>query len=106
MVKRAPFNFRFNGKDYVATCGARDTLKSLTEGGFHNDSDVKLLVEIAQFGTGTRPAEKDKIELCVDADGIPCPVEEAVGSRVSMRIQKIGRSGGGLSYELKTATRG
>lgn len=105
MVKDSPVSFRFSGKDYLATCGARDTMKSLTEGGWHHDMDVTLLVEIAQFGSDTRPNEKQKIELCVDSDGIPCAVEE-VANRVAMKIQKIGRSGGGLSYELKTDTRG
>lgn len=106
MVKRATVGFAFGGKDYVATCGARDTEDSLTEGGYHHDSDLTLLVETSQFGNDTRPAEKDKITLCVDADGVPCPTEEAVGERVEMRIERIGRSGGGASYELKTATRG
>lgn len=106
MIADAPVTFAFNGKDYTATCGARDTMKSLTDGGFHNDTDVTLLVEIAQFGADTKPNEKSKITLCVDSDGIPCAVEDAVGDRVGMRIQKIGRAGGGLSYELKTDKRG
>lgn len=106
MVKRSPVTFGFNGKDYTATCGARDTMKSLTEGGYHNDSELTLLVEIAQFGADNRPTEKSKLTVCVDADGVPCGVEDAVGSRVEMRVQSVGRAGGGLSYDLKTATRG
>lgn len=106
MVAHSPITFGYGGTDYTATTGARDTMRSLAEGGFHNDQDFSLLVEIAQFGDAERPGEKDIVTVCVDADGIPCPADEAVGDRISARIQRVGRAGGGLSYELRTVTRG
>lgn len=105
MVAHSPITFRFGGKDYTATTGARDTMAALSEGGFHNDQEFSLLVEIAQFGSDTRPAEKQKIEVYVDADGIPCAADDSTG-RVTARIQTIGRAGGGLTYTLRTDSRG
>ncbi len=105
MVSHSPITFTFGGVDYVGTAGARDTMLSLTDGGFNNDQEFSLLVETAQFGSDSRPGEKQKIAVCVDADGIPCGADDSV-RRLAARIQTIGRAGGGLTYTLRADTRG
>jgi hypothetical protein len=102
----APYTFGFGGVDYLATCGARDTMQSLVEGGFHNDTEFTALVEAAQFGSATQPAEGQNITVCLDKNGVPCLAEDASGNRLTVRISKITRAGGGLTYTLRTNTRG
>jgi|GEM_PF-5376177 len=106
MVSDAPITFGFGGVDYTGTTGARDTMKQLTEGGFHEDSEFRILVNPAQYGSAAKPAEKAVLAVCVDGDGIPCAADDAVGSRINVRVQEIGRAGGGITYTVRTATRG
>lgn len=105
MVSDQPITWGFGGIDYTGTLGARDTFKSLTEGGFIAEQELRMLVETAQFGEATRPAERQKITICVNADLIPCHVDDAVGSRVNARITRIDRAGGGLTYTISTTAR-
>jgi hypothetical protein len=106
LISRAPFTFGFGGKDWTATTGARDTMRALTEGGYHNDEEFSALVDAAQFGGDTPPAIGSKLAVCVDGNGVPCPADEAVGERLNVRVKKAGRAGGGFTYTLRTATRG
>ncbi len=105
MVADHPVTFGFNGVDYVGTHGHRDTGETLEMGGFLQEQEFRLLVSTAQFEGGSRPAERDKITLCVDADLIPCSVDDAVGARVGARITEIGRAMGGLTYTIRTDKR-
>jgi hypothetical protein len=105
LISREPFTFGFGGIDYVATCGARDTMQSLVEGGIHHDTEFTALVESAQFAQVTAPTEKDQITVCVDSSGVPCAAEDAA-RRITCRIQSVTRAGGGMTFKLRTNTRG
>jgi hypothetical protein len=106
MVIDSPYTFGFGGTDYRATCGARDTFKSLTEGGYHDDTEFTALLDPSQFGESTQPAEGDDLTVCLDSNGIPCLADDAEGDRINVRISKITRAGGGLTYTLKAKSRG
>lgn len=107
MINDVPITFSFGGADYTGTAIGWRTRKELTEGGYHNDIQEKqILVDPAQYGTNAKPAEKSVLAVCVDGDGIPCTATDAVGSRVRVRVQEAGRSGGGISYTVTTETRG
>ena len=101
-----PVTFGYGGTDYTGTTGARDTMKELTEGGFHHDQEFAILVPIAAFGNAAAPSEKDILTVCVDAYGIPCSADETTSARVNARVQKVGRAGGGLTLTLKAEGRG
>lgn len=105
IVNDQPITWGFGGKDYLGTIGSRDTMKMLTEGGFIADQKLRILVETAQFETATRPRERETITICVNADLIPCYVDDAVGSRVNGRITQIDRAGGGLTYTIGSVAR-
>lgn len=105
-VNSTPVTFGWNGKDYTGTTGARNTMTEYAPGGVYNDQDFSILVATAQFGEDARPTERATFTVSVDADGIPCAADEAVGARITARIVSIGRAGGGLTYTLKTEQRG
>lgn len=107
MVGRERVSFEFMGGVYSGTCGARDTMRDLVEGGYVDDQDFSILVPLENISEATRsPREKDKIAVCVDNDGIPCAVEDAVETRVNCTIQKVGRALAGLTFTLSTTQRG
>jgi hypothetical protein len=106
IVADAPVTFGFGGVDYTGTCVKRQTSSQLVEGGFLYDQEIKLTVEVSQYGSATRPAERDTLTLCMDADGIPCATADAVATRINARILGIGRAGAGLTYQLQTVNRG
>lgn len=107
LVSDAPITFSYGGADYVGTAIGWRTEKSLTDVGFHADIQPKqILVNPAQFGGAPQPGEKAVLSVCVDGNGVPCPADEAVGSRVSVRVQEIGRAGGGITYTVRAETRG
>lgn len=103
---RVPVTFSWQGKDYAGSCAARRTTKEAAPGGVFNDQEFSITVAIEAFGEDARPTERKTIAVCVDADGIPCAADSAVGSRIAARIVSIGRSGGGLVYEVTTEQRG
>ena len=105
IVPDDPVTFGFGGIDYTGTSGPRDLMKSLTEGGNHADQEFEILVPIAAFGSAARPAENQVITVCVDAFGVPCSSDES-GTRVNARVKKITPAGGGITYMLRTDTRG
>jgi hypothetical protein len=107
MVGDVPITFSFGGADYVGTAIGWRTEKELTEGGFHADIQPKqILVDPAQYGSAAQPGEKAVLSVCVDGNGVPCAVDSAVGSRVRVRVQAVGRAGGGITYTVRAETRG
>jgi hypothetical protein len=102
-------NFDFAGVTWVASAGSRDTMKSLTQGGFTRDQEVSLLVPCDQFieAQTTPPTEQGTITLHINDAGIPCDKDSASNTTptVSARITRISRSGGAYTYELRTAKR-
>jgi hypothetical protein len=107
MVSRERVNWEFAGGIYAGTCGARDTMRELVDGGIINDQDFALLVPLEAVGAlAVKPQERSIISVCVDNDGIPCSIEDAVEARVPCRITKIGRALAGLTYTLTTVQRG
>jgi hypothetical protein len=107
IVSDVPITFSFGGVDYTGTAIGWRTEKELTEGGFHADIQPKqILVDPSQYGSDAQPGEKAVLSVCVDGNGIPCSVGSAVGSRVRVRVQDIGRAGGGITYTVRAETRG
>ncbi len=107
IVKDAPITFGFGGVDFQGTAVGWRTAKELTEGGFHDDiREKQILVAQSQFEGRTPPEEKAVLTVCVDRYGVPCLAGAAAGARVSVRVQEIGRAGGGLSYVVSAETRG
>jgi hypothetical protein len=93
----------------VGTSGARDTMRYLEQngGGTIDDQEFTILVATAAFGEVTPPGDnRQTITVCVDAHGIPCAADRAVGSRVTARIVSVTRAGGGLTFTLTTEQRG
>lgn len=105
MVADSPVSFEFDGVGYTGTAGPRDTMKELTEGGFHADEEFLLMAAVEQFDGQNRPTEKDQITIYLTADGIPCSAEDAASSK-NMRVKKVGRSGAALTFTLGTIGRG
>jgi hypothetical protein len=107
IVGRERVSFEFEGGIYSGTCGARDTMRELVEGGYVDDQEFAILVPLEHLAAAPRkPSEKDRIAVCVDGDGIPCAVEDAVDARVQCTIQKVGRALAGLTFTLSTVQRG
>jgi hypothetical protein len=104
IVADAPVTVGFGGSDYTGTSGARDTMRSLTEGGHINDQEFALLFQCSAFGSATPPTEREKVTVCVDANGIPCAAEDST-SRINARVRSIGRAGAGLTYTLQSEAR-
>ncbi len=105
MVGDSPITFAWGGVDYTGTTGARDTMSELVDGGKVNNQEFRILVATAAFGDVAPPGERAKVEVCLDAHGIPCSADEEI-SRVSARITAIGRAGGGLTFTIATDQRG
>lgn len=107
IVGRERVSFEWQGGIYSGTCGARDTMRELTEGGYVEEQQFAILVPLEHLASADRkPREKDKIAVCVDNDGIPCAVEDAAEARVQCTIQKVGRALAGLTFTLSTTQRG
>ena len=107
IVGRERVSFEWQGGIYSGTCGARDTMRELREGGYVEEQQFAILVPLEHLAAADRkPREKDKIAVCVDNDGIPCAVEDAVEARVQCTIQKVGRALAGLTFTLSTTQRG
>lgn len=110
MVRQYPVSFEFAGGVYEATCGARDTMSELVNGGVVNQQDFALLVPLANVAAmNPRPAERSKLAVFVDNDGIPCRVEDAADAgqaKVTCRVVRIGRALAGLTYTLTTEQKG
>ena len=107
IVGREAVSFEFQGALFTATCGARDTMRELVEGGIVTDQELSLLIPTENFGIGIpQPRERDVINVFVDNNGIPCRVDESDGAKVACRITQIGRALAGLTYTLATVQRG
>ena len=107
IVGREPVTFEWVGVEYTGTCGARDTMREIVDGGVMNGQEFSILVPLENIADmTTKPVERNIIAVCVDADGIPCVADEAVATRAQCRITRIGRSLAGLTYTLQTAQRG
>jgi hypothetical protein len=97
------------GYDFAGTCGARDTMTSLMEGGTVNEQELSILIATETFGEVEPPGKdrRDVITVCVDAHGLPCfPDNPQTATRVNARVVKVGRAGGGLTFTLRTEQRG
>ncbi len=106
ILKREEVSFEFNGGIYTGTCGARDTMRGLTEGGYVDEQEFSILVPVESFNAlVAKPAETSKVAVCVDVDGIPCAVADATEARVWCRVVKVGRALAGLTYTLATIQR-
>ena len=104
IVGREPVTFEFQGGVFTGTTGARDTMRSLTEGGYVDEQEFSILVPTENMGALDRkPSETSKVTVCVDNDGIPCAIEDAVSDRVWCRVSKVGRALAGLTFTLSTA---
>jgi hypothetical protein len=77
-------------------------MKELTSGGFITDQEVSLLVPVEQFGENAMPQEQEKISLYINEHGVPCAKDDADDAEptVTMRVKRISRSGGALTYTL------
>jgi len=104
IVGREPVTFEFQGGFFTGTCGARDTMRSLTEGGYIDEQELSILVPLENMDAlSAKPSETNKVALCVDNDGIPCAIEDAVSTRVWCRVSRVGRALAGLTFTLSTA---
>lgn len=109
IAEREPVDFQFpvGGPDYRGTSGSRDSFKSLTSGGFIAENETMLLVAADQFAAVAGPVEESKIAVYVNSHGVPC-VRDAADEEEptqTMRVKRIGRAGGGLTYTLRSEAR-
>lgn len=102
VVVHAPISFAWGGVDYTGTGLNHETWRNLEEGGFISNKTLKILVPATVYGDETPPDEDDILQVYVDANGIPCQAADDGSTQSPHRIKHINRSGGGISYELRT----
>jgi hypothetical protein len=107
IVGREPVTFEISDVEYTGTCGAREMMQELTDGGVFNGQEFAILVPTENIADmDSKPSQRQVIAVCVDSDGIPCVADEAVATRAQCRITRIVPSLAGITYTLQTAQRG
>lgn len=107
MVRGYPVSFEFGGRVVEGTCGARDTMTEIMEGGTVNGQEFSIMAPLANIDAlEPKPGERSVLLVCVDNDGIPCHEDDAVTTRMPCRVTKVGRALGAVTYTLATAQRG
>lgn len=107
MVRGYPVSFEFGGVVVQGTCGARDTMTEIMEGGTLSNQEFSIMAPLANIDTlEPKPVERSVVLVCVDNDGVPCHESDAIEGRVRCRVTKIGRALAALTYTLSTEQRG
>ena len=56
-----PASFVWNSSSYTCLAGSESRSVNAGEFGLEQDDDLVLIVQLGQFGTGAKPAERNKI---------------------------------------------